>query len=191
MKAIVILIVAATVSGAEPEPPRSQAVKDARREYDTRAKWVQEQYDAAVKKAAAVRDSDMKKIEADYKARLKLALDAALKAKDLEEANRIDGMVKEALLNSDGITGEWAVAYNNGAERRYTFLRDRGVRLVTDTQTLTCTQKADGECVVVRTSDGKAERWTPAGVRMMVEHWIDENDMQRSKCDVVGIATRR
>lgn len=58
-------------------------MRDAKREFETRQKWAQEQYDATVKKA-----------KADYVVRLKAALDAALKAKDLDGANAIDAEIK-------------------------------------------------------------------------------------------------
>lgn len=104
MKTLALLMIATTCIAAEPA-----AVRDAKREFETRQKWAQEQYDATVKKA-----------KAEYLARLKTALDAALTAKKLDDANAIDAEIKAASVEAaDPAKIQRSLVGSNWTQREY------------------------------------------------------------------------
>jgi len=90
MKTIVFLLAFVLVA----DQPKSPLATQARKAYDQQLKWTDSQYEQAVAQAQKKRDAAVKAAQTDYHTALRKGMDLALKSKDLEEANRIDGEMK-------------------------------------------------------------------------------------------------
>ena len=85
------------------------------------------------------------------------------------------------------LQGTWSVTYTNGAKRTYTIESDGGVAFEEE-QILG--EFAGGEYLLLEFDDGKLERLTPAGSRLLVEHFDPRNRFPNHPPTHIGIAVR-
>lgn len=79
---------------AAEDSPKGVVAQQARKALDQQLKWADAQFEQAVKAAKLKRDAAASEAIAEYRNKLKAALDAALKAKNVEEVKRIDAELK-------------------------------------------------------------------------------------------------
>ena len=85
------------------------------------------------------------------------------------------------------LPGTWSVTYTNGAKRTYTIERDGGVAFEEE-QILG--EFVGGDYLLLEFDDGKLERLTPAGSRLLVEHFNPRNRFPNHPPTHIGIGVR-
>lgn len=85
------------------------------------------------------------------------------------------------------LQGTWSVTYTNGAKRTYTIESDGGVAFEEE-QILG--EFAGGGYLLLEFDDGKLERITPAGSRLLVEHFDPRNRFPNHPPTHIGIGVR-
>ena len=83
--------------------------------------------------------------------------------------------------------GTWRVRYTNDAIRTYEVYTDGGVRFPEENRV---TQLQGRGEVLVQFDDGKLERWTLAGKRLLVEHWSRASSYPQQTPTQIGIGVR-
>jgi hypothetical protein len=198
---LAIAIASATLA-ADATLPATAA--QARKAYDQQLAWAEAQYKQAVVDAKKTQDGLIATARTDYERKLRVALDAALKSKNLEEANRINAEMKslsqaEVATNPfDAFAGTWTVTYTNGAVRSYLFDAKGVGRFTREThegRTLDAVQNGRlqqrGKDIVIDWGDGKIERLTVVDGRMFVEHFNPASRYGRSPTETMGTGVRR
>lgn len=189
----ILLGVVVAGGGAKPpagdaagESPRSRAARGALETYQAAVRRADEQRDRAVAEARRALVKDLERVLKD-----------TTRAGDLAEANRIDAALRAAKAGGTRppgqplFLGRWRLRYNNGIDWRYRFLPDGTVeRHRADGQPLRSGRwTAEAGHAVVKAGDD-LEHLTPAGDRLLIEHWNPAARHPREFPTVLGIAER-
>lgn len=83
--------------------------------------------------------------------------------------------------------GKWRVEFANGVVETCEFQPDATAAVVEPARSADGTVATKNDEVVVTFADDRVERWTPAGKRMLVEHWCPASAFPAGK-PVLGVA---
>ena len=168
-------------AGNATDPPTSPAAVRAQQQYQTTIQKARLEY----QRVAVAAD---KKLIADLDAALKVAMNT----KDLKEAERLDAAKAAAQATladhlgggqDTSLVGKWDITFSGGGHRTYSFGRDGFVQFVEEGRTGRITGG------LLDFHDGKFERITPAGERLLIEHYDSRGALSKGP-PLLGIAVR-
>lgn len=190
---LVVAMVACLIAADEPirESPRSAAAVRAIKTHEQQVRWAQAQHQQALRALALECEKELKQ-----------ALDAALKNKDLMEANRIDLALKDVAAMAVAaapaakefkIDGEWDMVLPAApfGDSRLTIRGTEIIRVFLNGKPPQKWQTQWRNDVGLIKDGMHTYRFTRAGDRFMVEYWSKGQDADRTPAMFLGIATRR
>jgi hypothetical protein len=83
--------------------------------------------------------------------------------------------------------GKWRVVFDNGVVEQCEVKKDGTMSVVEPLRSSSGKVLAKGSAFVIHCKDDRTERWTPAGGRMVVEHWCPSSEFPAGK-PVLGVA---
>lgn len=166
---LTLLLTCITIVGAAPIPVDDVPAK---------VKLAAVEYNNAMARAKASYDADSARASRAFLSQLERAKALYMRDSDLEGANAVQAMIDNFDgAGSSALDGDWAIKYLNGATRVYR-LDGSKFEAVSATGTNGRSETVKGEIesrkdneVVIRFTDGKLERITLAGERLLVEHF--------------------
>jgi hypothetical protein len=86
--------------------------------------------------------------------------------------------------------GKWTVTFSNGVTEVCEIHKDSTVSVLEPVQIPGRKGAATSSCVVIMFENGRVQRWTPVGKRLVVEHWFPGSHTRAAAAEVLGIAER-
>jgi hypothetical protein len=89
--------------------------------------------------------------------------------------------------------GKWTVTFSNGVTEVCEITKGSAISVVEPVEIPGHKAAATGNSVVVTFDNGRVQRWTPVGKRLVVEHWFPGSPLRMATAEpaeVLGIAER-
>jgi hypothetical protein len=86
--------------------------------------------------------------------------------------------------------GTWRVEYANGVTEVCDIQKDGTATVVEPVRFAGGKAVVNGSAVVMVFENGRVQRWTPVGKRLVVEHWFPGSQFPTASPGVLGIAER-
>jgi hypothetical protein len=91
---------------------------------------------------------------------------------------------------ADMPVGKWSVEFANGVTEACEIRKDCTASVLEPVRISGGKAVVNGSSVVIVFENGRVQRWTPVGKRLVVEHWFPGSQFPTAAVGVIGIAER-
>jgi len=166
----------------------------------TKAKTAQKKFDKAVDKAKKEYEKKVATAKKTYVKELKIALKDAMKKGKLDEAKKIDAIIKEDVVEKiikekfllKNFFGQWLLRFTNGTTVLYSINKEKielsqNGRIIATGRIVT--DKKEHQ-LVIRYSHGKIEKIKLSNGLMSIKHFRTEQEFRTNKPYCVGSGSK-